>query len=422
MKTIISLTLTSLICLTILSACTISPNRYPSTTEGSRKITIFFDGTANDETADTNVKKLHSLITLQNNPAISAIYIEGVGAKSKAIGMATGWGIGYRVRLAYSFLLDEYRPGDEVYIFGFSRGAYSGRILASMLYYAGIPSVKRADTQSISETIYDAFKVKSDQVDRRSRIAKVFAEQNLPSPKPVRVKVMGLWDTVEALGWPDYKEDIDVPNDRYGDQLCNIDKAFHAMSIDDDRARIFTPILLTRKHLLSDCAEIKDKLSTTIAKSEYIDNIVDEVWFAGAHADVGGGYNDSFLSGVSLNWMLHNLEPMGLIPKGSQVRQDVFGLSHDPQHGLPWSIIYKKLSRNLWMYREPEEIIYNKGRLKLHASVIDRLTQCKAESCNHRESEYQWDQLWGVPCFSRTHFGFVFNKSKVGDCKIDIVK
>ena len=117
-----------------------------------RKIVIFFDGTANDEGSDTNVKRLHSLITLQDRKDIASLYILGVGTNLDPIGLVTGSGINARVRLAYEFILNHYTPktrdmeADEIYIFGFSRGAFAARILTTMLNYAGIVNEARDQT------------------------------------------------------------------------------------------------------------------------------------------------------------------------------------------------------------------------------------------------------------------------------------
>lgn len=386
------------------TGCSISPTKDIAHVDTKRKIAVFFDGTANDETSNTNIKRLHSLVSLQSRDDIATIYIEGVGANNKVVGMATGWGIGRRVEFAYEFVIDQYRPGDEVYIFGFSRGAYSARILASLLYHAGAPIANSGGSRDLAGAVYDAFK--GDMANRTARLKTLYEARGLPMPVPIRVKAMGLWDTVEALGWPDYKQDIDVPNDRYGDQLCNVDAAFHALSLDDDRARIFTPILLTRLHLLDDCRELTSVLSTDAAKAQYLDKIVDEVWFSGAHADVGGGYADSQLSGASLNWMIRKLAAFDLLPVSAGVQEDAFGVSHDPEHGFPWAIFYRKQHRDIWNYATGGGAIYNGKRLKLHASAIKRLTECRDNKCGHREHEYPWETMWGGCRFERSADGY----------------
>lgn len=406
-----------IVLLTLLTSCTSASSiqQLPQT-QDRRKLIVFFDGTSNDETSDTNVKKLHSLVSLQNRPDISTIYIEGVGAQGKIIGMATAWGIGHRVRIAYSYLLQEYRPGDSIYLFGFSRGAYSARILAAMLYFAGLPGVDPAADRDFVSDLYDQYKGKS--IDRRARIEQIFANRKLPKPSPVRVNIIGLWDTVEAHGIPDYAESVDEVNYRYGDQLCNIDRGLHAVSMDDNRARIFTPILLTRPHLLDDCQELATALSSSEAKALYIDKIVEEVWFSGAHSDVGGGYRDSLLSGVSLNWMMRQIRASkaDILPPAAAVREDALGKSHNPEGGI-WGLIYRAKTRNLPQYARSGTTLYNDRKLKVHSSVILRLSSCDATACKPQMHEYPWlAKEWGQNCFKENMGKLEFVGSASDSC------
>lgn len=399
--------------LLLLTGCAVAPKTLVQLQphDAPRKIAIFFDGTANDVESNTNIKKLHSLITLQKRSEIVAIYIEGVGTDLNLIGMGTGWGIGMRIRKAYRFLLENYRSGDEIYIFGFSRGAYSARILASLLHYAGIPNGAH-QPQEMADFIFDAFKGNKDGKTRREDINRVLSSKKIPPSLPVQVAVLALWDTVEALGLPDFKENVDIPNGRYGDQLCNVVRAYHAVSIDDDRARIFTPILLTRSHLLDDCdKEIEDV-------ANYINKTVDEVWFSGAHGDVGGVYSDSLLSGVSLNWMIGKLKGTRLLPNDASAPENLFGKSHDPEKGLVGGLLYKKLSRNLRHYAECG--VYNKNKLKLHRSVIQRLAGLKLEENTQRlaglkpeKNEFPWLNKTAYPhCFEETGSGYHYLDAK----------
>ena len=185
---------------------------------------------------------------------------------------------------------------------------------------------------------------------------------------------------MEALGLPDGLENIDEPNERYADQLCNIKAAAHALSIDDNRARAFTPLLLTRKHLLEEQCD-----------SGKVDNVgkISEVWFSGAHADVGGGYDDTHISGISLNWMLDEMEMRGveLIPRSVEVYSDHLSKTHNPETGV-FKLIYRERNRDIACYTAvpsnrtgcdketyrsstPESAIIN-----VHQSVLDRLCEC----------------------------------------------
>lgn len=367
-----------------------------------RKIAIFFDGTANNEVSDTNVKRLHSLITLQDRAEIATLYIEGVGVEKDALGAALGIGMKDRVRIAYEFIWNNYRSGDDIYIFGFSRGAYSARVLAAVLHYAGLPRPIFTDTRSrtsteIAEDVYDAYKqyLEEDEEDKRkekliSELKTKWRKSTPPKFNSVHVEFLGLWDTVEALGKPDYSSrvghridgfdahpvTVDVLNRYYGDQLCNVKYASQALSIDDNREWIFTPLLITRKHLFKNCTpqEFEDTVILN-SNNEIRPGHLSEVWFSGAHSDVGGGYNDSRLSGVSLNWMIEELQckTPGLLPEIAKVPEDIFGTSHDPQGGV-FKHVYHKMTRNIISYVTDE----NNARAEflnsmcVHPSVFKR--------------------------------------------------
>lgn len=405
----------------------------------ARKLVVFFDGTANDETSDTNIKKLHSLITLQpakNDKNISTFYVEGVGVSGKVIGMAMGWGTGYRVRLAYQYLAENYRKGDQIYLFGFSRGAYQARILASLLYHAGLPEqplskVKEAKkgNEEFSELVYDAFKGKRSSQDRKQAVLDAVTKANTGTPRlaSVEVRFMGLWDTVEALGLPDFVENFINPNLRYGDQLCNVKRAAHALALDDDRARIFTPILLTREDLLRECVTdvdgIKWEANLETVKAR-LNKTVEEVWFTGAHADVGGGYTNGLLSGVSLNWMISQIQggckDEGLLPPGSRVPEDPDEMVHDPEAGLLWGTLYHERGRRFTDYVSSSP--YNDGKMKVHSSVLTRLQKPeRAEPPNSppRESQWRLPKSFSACFFKNNNKGCDYKKSAA--CMLDEV-
>lgn len=401
-----------------------------SPSEKPRKIVIFFDGTANDEGSDTNVKRLHSLVTLQDRGDIASLYIHGVGTNLDPVGAATGAGINARVQIAYEFILNHYRsaiptrPADEVYIFGFSRGAFAARILTTMLYFAGIvkekespPSPRKYTSTEIAEMAHKATfagygKGDVDQSPKRPKNLAGSLPDGLHSARdyqdniPVPVKVLGLWDTVETLGVlpmlgqrtklafrstaPD--GNVDDPNGRYGERLCNVEYAFQALSLDDNRATVFTPLLLSRSHLFAHCLGKTGYPASEgygAFKSPMFDdkgNIeaghLQEVWFSGAHADVGGGYLNGSLNGVSLNWMLEQLNKAapGLLPSlaadstaigkpARYVKEDVFGGSHDPTAGI-WGI-YPQVTRNLVAYAFQKQSLWG-AELCMHQSVFTR--------------------------------------------------
>lgn len=394
-----------------------APPYGPLACSDSKKIAIFFDGTANDEGSDTNVKRMHSLVTLQNKGNIATLYIQGVGVNNDLQGAISGGGINARVKIAYEFILNNYQPlrckkdnPDEIYIFGFSRGAYSARILTTMLYYGGfVRSEENTHSNTelaelVHDTVFGPVFRDVAQATRLKDVKSAYANKKVSAGEsgnvePIPVKVLGLWDTVEALGpqnffpstvWvglqPNFpKVNIDSKNGRYGERLCNVEKAYHAVSLDDNRATIFTPLLLTRKHLFIDC-QYCDGTSPMLDKNGRIrENHLKEVWFSGAHSDVGGGYLDSSLNGVSLNWMIEQLKGTNLLPDNAAVRQDVYGSSHNPRSGL-WALLYPNVNRNIVEYAlravssNDEEAPYEvkaprpefAGSICVHPSVFQR--------------------------------------------------
>jgi hypothetical protein len=180
----------------------------------------------------------------------------------------------------------------------------------------------------------------------------------------VTIETLNLFDTVEALGAPDRSFNPCCPNENHLDQFANINFVNHAVSIDDNRARIFTPVLTT-----CPCIE------KPVAKNSF-DDFVNEVWFAGAHSDIGGGYKtngviDDPLSYFPLNWMKKQLNSYNLFtPSTPTDDSNLKAPPHDAQ--LPYGAAFLRRNRQLEPYHR-KTIDYNNGRMKIHTSVIDRL-------------------------------------------------
>lgn len=325
------------------------------------KLAIFLDGTTNSESSYTNVSKLYNLTTLQNNPNISAVYLRGVGNGADILGIVTGSGIKREVCNAYLYLAEHYnhQRNDEIYIFGFSRGAYAARILAGLIYVAGIVDVKDIPENKrlkFIRKIYEAHKSDKDIKERRESIFKV-TKQSI-NPEDYKIEFMGLWDTVEALGIPKYEEEYYTPKNKYVDQLCNIKKVSHALSLNDSRSSVFTPVLFTHGALVSLCPEVNPK------------NIANEVWFFGNHSDVGGGARNTHISGVSLNWMISELKSYNLLPENTSVYENSLDITNDIRKGF-YRLLFPKKERKLSSLASING--YKKDKLKIHTSVLERL-------------------------------------------------
>lgn len=396
--------------LILLSACSTvayKPRSAASSANVSdhKSIVIFFDGTRNNEVTDTNVKKLHSLVDLQSRSSIATLYVEGVGNGEDLVGAVTGSGIKTRVEIAYEFLLQNYEDGDRIYLFGFSRGAYSAQMLNSLLYHAGIVKTDALSSRKVAERVFAAVKEDPSEGPENDRIVRVRQKLTAVFPgivsKSINVEILGLWDTVGALGVRDraanalrristpYELNVDVQNARHGVKLCNVKRVFHALSIDDNRELQFTPLLLSRTYAFDACVPDMQKSSfvNPLLKAGKIHpNRLQEVWFAGAHADVGGGYPDSLSSGVSLNWMIgavnsafeedrasgdlaRNVE--SFLPPGAKVSEDIFGTHHNPRRGL-WSLAYTNQNRNIAGYVSDLKQRSEAQGICVHDSVLKR--------------------------------------------------
>lgn len=387
-------TFTLLLITLILSACTVAPVRhipspynsteYPDSCDQSpKKLVVFFDGTANDEGSYTNISKLRNLITLQDKQNIRTIYIPGVGTSTRIIGAGFGWGTADDVKQGYKFLTKNHTwaSANEIYLFGFSRGSWSARILAGLVQVAGIPDLSgysESFSDKLIDDIYRAYKGDIPINVRRARVKQAFNENKHISYKPasVNLRFVGIWDTVEALGWPDFKENNEGPNRRYLEQLCNVETIAHAISLDDDRARIFTPIFITAAETQKQCGYFlaTDPAPTGQRQVEILGEVnagdsrkIQQVFFAGAHSDVGGGYADTEIDGISLNWMIDQVKTYQLLPKNSKVYADPFDKTNDPE-AWPWGPVYHRLNRNLSLYDALLD-----DQFTVHKSVIDRL-------------------------------------------------
>ncbi len=326
-----------------------------------KKLAVFMDGTTNNERSHTNVSKLYNLVSLQDNPNVGAAYLRGVGNGADFVGVLTGSGIRAEVCNGYLYLAEHYdhERKDEMYLFGFSRGAYAARILAGLIHSAGIVDLSKIPKDKrlkFIKKIYNAHKGDKTLQERRNAVFEV--TQQRMDYDSYKIEFMGLWDTVASLGIPDYKDNYYVEETKYHDQLCNIKRASQALSLNDNRGSVFTPSILTDDYLVQDCKDVKPE------------EIVNEVWFFGAHSDIGGGSFNTNISGVSLNWMIGQLKEFELLPPSAAVYENRMDITNNPRKGFI-KLFYPKKGRKLVFFTSRSG--YKKEKLKLHQSVLDRL-------------------------------------------------
>jgi uncharacterized protein (DUF2235 family) len=269
-----------------------------------KNIVICCDGTGNEFGQDkSNVIKLYK--TLICNEQQIAYYHPGVGTMgarnalssigkwwTRIIGLAFGYGISDNIADAYQFLMRTFRPGDQVYIFGFSRGAYTARALCGLLHLVGLLT---EDNEALIP--YAIRMAKCKKID--FAVAEDFKKTFSRECKPLFV---GVWDTVSSLGW--VYNPVKFPFTRAA-KNPDFQIVRHAVSIDERRAFF------------------RDNL---FGQPNNAGQDILEVWFAGVHSDVGGSYPEpeSQLSKITLRWMLCEAELAGLLINPNR-KADILG-------------------------------------------------------------------------------------------------
>lgn len=262
-------------------------------------IVICADGTWNRPEEDierdfpTNVLKLARAI----KPSVTTIkqhvfYDWGLGSyHNYLIAGATGRGIHKNILDGYRYIVQNYSPGDNIYLFGFSRGAYTVRALSGLINNCGI--LKRAEAKLISRA-WKIYKSPQAKYHPNGDAAKKFMQEH--SHRSKKVHFIGVWDTVGALGIPFSLMGLFERHDEFYDSKMGANVAFarHALAIDEQRE------------------DFKPTLWTPTANTD-----LKQVWFSGVHADVGGSYPPDKVtkvqsSDIPLAWMLGEATFAGL--------------------------------------------------------------------------------------------------------------
>lgn len=267
-----------------------------------RRLVVLLDGTANDKEDSTNIWRLYELAlsrTLKGSldtkielgDPVIPYYDKGVGTSptSPISGAAFGTGVSMNIRQAYRFLVEAYKPEDQIFLFGFSRGAFTARSLNGFIEFAGLAKPATVASNTLDDTfllwwagnfhskVSNMYKIyhrsntgsATFESDLRGDLKKYRQENNIevygdkPSDRKVTVEVVGVFDTVPAVG-------LGLDEDPDGHRIeLYARRGYHAMSLDEQR----DSFRLQR-----------------FGVPQYEQQTLEEVWFAGAHADIGGGY------------------------------------------------------------------------------------------------------------------------------------
>ena len=277
-----------------------------------RRLVLCCDGTWNsaDSPRATNIEKISRCIETNSEKSGNeqvVEYIRGVGTSYRVDKWLGGWlGLGLTTSIldAYRWLVLNYSDGDEIFIFGFSRGAYMARSLGGMINKVGL---LEKDSGFGPDLLSQARKIYSTP-DNAAQ-AKEFRERH-SYPVGPGIHFLGVFDTVGALGLP---APMNLWNTTFNDVKFNsrVVNGRHALAI-DERRRAFTPTLWKPA---DDQAAISPKS-------------VRQVWFRGAHSDVGGGYPETGLSDITLKWMIDEAEDCGLVFDQKKVLAELSGPTH----------------------------------------------------------------------------------------------
>jgi uncharacterized protein (DUF2235 family) len=335
----------------------------------SRRLIICADGTwqSEDASAPSNVCRTADRIAAVGSDGVEQVvfYQPGVGTdptrglvnrKLSAWG-GGGLGIGLDRNIVdiYHWLIHEYRDGDELWFFGFSRGAYTVRSTVGLLRNCGIIKPAHERLLERAMALYRARDPESHPDAPRSRSFRRNYARDVGG-----VQFLGVWDTVGALGVPPWLMTwASVINRRYrfhDTQLSSIVKhAYHALAVDELR-RTFAPALWTEK------------------SDRPFHQVVEQVWFPGVHSDVGGGYADRALGDVSLTWMLGRAAGLGL---GLRTDESLHPAHAGPQHDSRWPPHKWPVLRKVAL-RQRE--IQPGHAQSIHRSAVDRMQDVEAYS------------------------------------------
>ncbi|HEY7517179.1 MAG TPA: DUF2235 domain-containing protein [Methylomirabilota bacterium] len=299
-----------------------------------KRIAICCDGTWNsaDRTDDqgrlavTNVRKIFEVMREASGVQIRRYYA-GVGSKAgeRALGGVLGWGLSAAISEAYQQCVRDFDPGDELFLFGFSRGAYTARSLAGFIRNSGLLKREYLTDARVDEA-YELYRDRTSESHPNSPRAREFRARWCHE---TRIKFIGVWDTVGSLGIP--KIGMGLINMAFSDRWSFhdvdlstfVDFAYHAVAIDERRGP-FTPTLWRQQ-------------------PGAVGQTMEQVWFPGVHSDVGGGYFESALSDIPLLWMIDKAAACGLVFDHDLIEQRVKPDLTAPAHDSA-GLFYKTMS------------------------------------------------------------------------------
>lgn len=276
-----------------------------------RNLVLCLDGTSNEPEVDvTNVARLFDVAVKDEDQLV--YYDPGVGtmgarsattpvgrSMTRAAGLVIGFGVRDNIAEAYSWLMAHYRTGDRIYLFGFSRGAYTALALAGMLRTVGLLGRGAENLVPYALKLYarNTAREVSEAEDKKYWETRGEFGRKFGNPDFERfarnITFLGLWDTVKAVGWLNARARFEQAHWPFTRNVKNVASGRLAIAIDENR-RPFASYRFDAGQVAKRPDDLK------------------EVWFAGVHSDVGGQYADHRLSDIALAWMVDEAMAAGL--------------------------------------------------------------------------------------------------------------
>lgn len=300
----------------------------------SKNVVICCDGTGNEVKAElSNVLKLYRVMS--KNAAQCVYYQPGIGTigqhnawqqlRQKVRGwfeLATGFGLDKDILCAYRFLCENYAQGDKVWLFGFSRGAYTVRVLAAMVNMIGLLNKDQLNLAEYALAAYKRASLSNEPPHQSKQPSSALADawhfSRVAGTRMIQIEFIGVWDTVSSILIPKkFGLLLDVEKLLYTQKNPIVKCLRQAIAI-DERRRMF------RLHHWLEPQSFRAK---PFKPESDITQDVKQVWFAGVHADIGGGYpeTESGLSKFPLAWMIEEARSYGLLVNQANINQMVFG-------------------------------------------------------------------------------------------------
>lgn len=350
----------------------------------AKNIILCSDGTGQKggEGPDTNVFRLYKMVDNDHRDQL-AFYDDGIGTDSnvsflQAMSSAFGFGFGKNIITLYKQLVRHYTPGDKIFLYGYSRGAATVRALAGMIQTVGLlrnddEDITRGSAHIIDEIKFHLVAMKAMYYYRGASKNPSRAERFKKDHTygAVDIEFIGVWDTVESLGFPKESSWIIIGASMFLDRVMdrffsrssynlqldrNVKQVYHAIAVDETRYS-FKPVVWDE---------------TAIQRPKFIK----QVWFPGSHGNVGGGAERTELSSITLNWIMRKSEQLGVRfyeRKTSDVAEEMnlAGKLYNPRKGI--KNYYRFGPRHIrdLCTKDGKSII--DGKILIHESVFKRI-------------------------------------------------